>query len=150
MWYLKAYTNLVSRTHFDILTGFLSIPKDHWTLTTGYFEDPTPAIQVQNLSLEGPRSLGMCLFWGGYPSHRSSKLVWTMWQLLFFCGSWPTRDWSSWENKHRHGLTEESQTRNIYQHQAILFWPYLQYVIFYVNSQKPMVFRLCLFIQKLK
>ena len=36
---------------------FLS-PKDHWTLKTGYFEDPTPAIQVQTLPLEGPRSLG--------------------------------------------------------------------------------------------
>ena len=33
-------------------------PKDHWTLKTGYFEDPTPAIQVQTLPLEGPRSLG--------------------------------------------------------------------------------------------
>ena len=33
-------------------------PKDHWTLKTGYFEDPTPATQVQNLPLEGPRSLG--------------------------------------------------------------------------------------------
>ncbi len=32
--------------------------KDHWTLKTGYFEDPTPAMQVQNLPLEGPRSLG--------------------------------------------------------------------------------------------
>ena len=35
-----------------------SCPKDHWTLKTGYFEDPTPARQVQTLSLEGPRSLG--------------------------------------------------------------------------------------------
>ena len=25
----------------------------------GYFEDPNPAIQVQTLPLEGPRSLGM-------------------------------------------------------------------------------------------
>ena len=33
-------------------------PKDHWTLKTGFFEDPTPAIQVQTLPLEGPRSLG--------------------------------------------------------------------------------------------
>ena len=33
-------------------------PKDHWTLSTGYFEDPNPAIQVQTLPLEGPRSLG--------------------------------------------------------------------------------------------
>ena len=33
-------------------------PKDHWTLKTGYFEDPTPVIQVQTLPLEGPRSLG--------------------------------------------------------------------------------------------
>ena len=31
--------------------------KDHWTLKTGYFEDPTLAIQVQTLPLEGPRSL---------------------------------------------------------------------------------------------
>ena len=29
-------------------------PKDHWTLKTGYFEDPTPALQVQTLPLEGP------------------------------------------------------------------------------------------------
>ena len=36
----------------------MSSPKDHWTLKTGYFEDPTPAIQVQTLPLEGPRSLG--------------------------------------------------------------------------------------------
>ena len=33
-------------------------PKDHWTLKTGYFEDPTPAIQIQTLPLEGQRSLG--------------------------------------------------------------------------------------------
>ena len=33
-------------------------PKDHWTLKTGYFEDHTPAIQVQTLPLEGSRSLG--------------------------------------------------------------------------------------------
>ena len=39
---------------------FLSdLPKDHWTLKTGHFEDPTPAIQVQTLPLEGPRSLGL-------------------------------------------------------------------------------------------
>ena len=37
-------------------------PKDHWTLKTGYFEDPTPAIQVQTLPLEGPRSLGQRVF----------------------------------------------------------------------------------------
>ena len=40
----------------------LSIPKDHWTLKTGYFEDLTPAIQVQSLPLEGPRSLGIHLY----------------------------------------------------------------------------------------
>ena len=33
-------------------------PEDRWTLKTGYFEDLTPAIQVQTLPLEGPRSLG--------------------------------------------------------------------------------------------
>ena len=33
-------------------------PKDHWTIKTAYFEDPNPAIQVQTLLLEGPRSLG--------------------------------------------------------------------------------------------
>ena len=33
-------------------------PNDHWNLKTGYFEDPSPAIQVQTLRLEGPRSLG--------------------------------------------------------------------------------------------
>ena len=38
--------------------GFFWDPKDHWTLETGYFEDPTPAIQVQTLPLEGPRSFG--------------------------------------------------------------------------------------------
>ena len=35
-----------------------SLIKDHWTLKTGYFEGPTPAMQVQTLPLEGPRSLG--------------------------------------------------------------------------------------------
>ena len=45
-------------------------PKDHWTLKTGYFEDPTPAIQVQTLPLEGPRSLGknISLLYGGLVS----------------------------------------------------------------------------------
>ena len=28
------------------------IPKDHWTLKTGYFEDPTPAIQVQSIGIK--------------------------------------------------------------------------------------------------
>ena len=39
--------------------NLLNVPKDHWTLETGYFEDLTPAIQVQTLPLEGPRSLGV-------------------------------------------------------------------------------------------
>ena len=38
-------------------------PKDHWTLKTGYFEDPTPATHVQTLPLEGPRSLGYMKKW---------------------------------------------------------------------------------------
>ena len=42
-----------------IFCEHLFIPKDHWTLKTGYFEDPNPVIQVQTLPLEGPRSLGM-------------------------------------------------------------------------------------------
>ena len=42
------------------------LPKDHWTLKTGYFEDPNPAIQVQTLPLEGPRSLRLYIF-GNYP-----------------------------------------------------------------------------------
>ncbi len=29
-------------------TWLITIPKDHWTLKTGYFEDPTPAIQVHS------------------------------------------------------------------------------------------------------
>ena len=41
-----------------MVNGFPFYPKDHWTLKTGYFEDPNPAIQVQTLPLEGPRSLG--------------------------------------------------------------------------------------------
>ena len=36
-----------------------TLPKDHWTLKTGYFEDLTPAIQVQTLPLEGSSSLGL-------------------------------------------------------------------------------------------
>ena len=52
-------------------------PKDHWTLNTGYFEDPTPSIQVQTLPLEGPRSLGqenipfpwMVWEWTGIPGY---------------------------------------------------------------------------------
>ena len=39
----------------------LSCPKDHWTLKTGYLEDPTPAIQAQTLPLQGLRSLGWFL-----------------------------------------------------------------------------------------
>ena len=38
---------------------YLAGPKDHWTLKSAYFEDPTPVIQVQTLPLEGPRSLGV-------------------------------------------------------------------------------------------
>ena len=45
-----------TQTKTRVIKGFH--PKDHWTLKTGYFEDPTPAIQVQTLPLEGPRSLG--------------------------------------------------------------------------------------------
>ena len=41
---------------------FSCCPKDHWTLKSGYFEDPTPAIQVQTFPLEGPRSLGLIFF----------------------------------------------------------------------------------------
>ena len=37
-------------------------PKDHWTLKTGHFEDPNPAIQVQTLPLKGPRSVGQLIF----------------------------------------------------------------------------------------
>ena len=35
-------------------------PKDHWTLKTGYFEDPGPLRHTGSftLPLEGPRSLG--------------------------------------------------------------------------------------------
>ena len=52
----------LAKTHpgsFSLLIWpFLLTPKDHWTLKTGFFEDPTPAVQVQTLPLEGPRSLG--------------------------------------------------------------------------------------------
>ena len=37
-------------------------PKDHWTLKSAYFEDPTPAFQFHTLPLEGPRSLGLRIF----------------------------------------------------------------------------------------
>ena len=48
-------------------------PKDHWTLKTGYFEDPTPAIQVQTLPLEGPRwDLPQCLV-----VNKNMEFVWT-------------------------------------------------------------------------
>ena len=51
----------------------LFCPKDHWTLKTGYFEDPDPAIQVQTLPLEGPRSLG-CFIFGTKKYPKRSKL----------------------------------------------------------------------------
>ena len=41
----------------QVLNGVITLtssPKDHWTLKTGYFEDPNPAIQVETLPLEGP------------------------------------------------------------------------------------------------
>ena len=47
-------------------------PKDHWTLKTSYFEDPTPAIQVQTLPLEGPRSLGK----DNFPVKQSFLATW--------------------------------------------------------------------------
>ena len=53
-------TYLLSMASFQVRTVrfFGDSPKDHWTLKTGYLEDPTLAIQVQTLPLEGPRSLG--------------------------------------------------------------------------------------------
>ena len=45
----------VSKSTIEKKNGF---PKDHWTLKTGSFDDPTPATQVQPLPLEGPKSLG--------------------------------------------------------------------------------------------
>ena len=56
--------------YFSITASLLDFcfhPKDHWTLKTGYFEDPTPAIQVQTLPLEGPRSLGQICFPQPFP-----------------------------------------------------------------------------------
>ena len=58
-------------------------PQDHWTLKTVYFEDPTPAIQVQTLPLEGPRSLGHMWFnatvlsptWGSHKTFQ--RVTWT-------------------------------------------------------------------------
>ena len=38
--------NLLKENHlsgFSLWQPFLNFPKDHWTLKTGYFEDPTPA-----------------------------------------------------------------------------------------------------------
>ena len=43
------------------------------TLKTGYFEDPTPAIQVQTLTLESPRSSGLYTYIYIYNIPRESK-----------------------------------------------------------------------------
>ena len=44
--------------HLDGGFFYFLYPKGHWTLKTGYFEDQnTPAMQVQNLPLEGPMIL---------------------------------------------------------------------------------------------
>ena len=58
----KKQTNIGKCDSYVIYHHASIHPKDHWTLKTGYFEDPTPAIQVQTLPLEGPRSLGHDLF----------------------------------------------------------------------------------------
>ena len=55
---MEVIVTIVSKLVYNLFRGLTAYPKDHWTLKTGYFEDPTPAIQVQNLPLEGPRSLG--------------------------------------------------------------------------------------------
>ena len=60
-WKGKSKMLKISKIHL------LNVPKDRWTLETGYFEDLTPAIQVQTLPLEGPRSLGV------YINSKSSK-----------------------------------------------------------------------------
>ena len=60
----------------------LKYPKDHWTLKTGYFEDPTPAMQVQTLPLEGPRSLGYHNWWC------KIRRTWTLSVATYF---WITR-----------------------------------------------------------
>ena len=50
--------NYISIMPDDLLDALDSIvPQESWPLKDGYFEDPTPAIQVQALPLEGPRIL---------------------------------------------------------------------------------------------
>ena len=61
---------------------FWYFPKDHWTLKTGYFEDPNPAIQVQTLPLEGPRSLGFTKKQITLPETNSSHLKMDGWKTI--------------------------------------------------------------------
>ena len=50
--------NCISSMPDDLLEALYSIvPQESGPLKDGYFEDPTPAIQVQALPLEGPRIL---------------------------------------------------------------------------------------------
>ena len=65
---------------------YLLQPKDHWTLKTGYFEDPNPAIQVQTLPLEGPRSLGQLNFTPRF-SHLTSIVNLPPWVELHHHGA---------------------------------------------------------------
>ena len=66
LW-VRVTPNYPQKSHDRRLASHWICPKDHWTLKTGYFEEPTPAIQVQTLPLEGPRSL---------------------WWWVFFCQVW--------------------------------------------------------------
>ena len=68
-------------------------PKDHWTLKTRYLEDPTLAIQVQTLRLEGPRSLGYIQLLS------LSTSIWGAWKM-----------WKKWPVKPR--VTDLSPSHN--------------------------------------
>ena len=81
------------------LLGKCKFPKDHWTLKTGYFENPTPAIQVQNLPLEGPRSLGFYIFVPFSSTHRYLHLWLKGTTIFFWVRIFVVKPWREKNNK---------------------------------------------------
>ena len=62
-FYLAGFLPLGPECELFLLLWVTSLPKDHWTLKTGYFEDPYPLLyRFKPFHWRGPRSLGLYIF----------------------------------------------------------------------------------------
>ncbi len=84
----------------------LNYPKDHWTLKTGNFEDLIPAMQVQTLPFEGPRSLGYGIWVHGRfqkygflpPNHPFVHRVWNHYKPPSILGVFHSPYFGGWKS----------------------------------------------------